>query len=49
MDYLSQSASSSLNQAMEKYEKIREISDNIKQTKQAASNFMNSIAGYNDD
>lgn len=49
IDSVSSSATDAVTTGMEKYEKVREAADNIKQMKQSASEAVNNFAGYNDD
>ena len=49
VDSLSSSATEAVTNSMEKYEKVREATDNIKQVKQATADTLNKFAGYNDD
>ena len=49
LDSISSDATGPVTEGLEKYEKIREATDNIKQAKQAAVKSINSLAGYNDD
>lgn len=46
---ISSSATQSITDAMEKYEKVREVFDTMKQIKNKTSSQINSLAGYNDD
>ena len=49
IDSISSSATDAVTTGMEKYEKVREATDNIKQAKQSAAEALNNFAGYNDD
>jgi hypothetical protein len=49
IDSISSSATNAVTTGMEKYEKVREATDNIKQAKQSAAEIYNNFAGYNND
>lgn len=49
IDSVSSSATDAVTTGMEKYEKVREATDNIKQAKQSAAEAISNFAGYNDD
>lgn len=46
---VTQGATDNITKSLEKYESLREAIDTVKQKKNALSNSLNSLAGYNDD
>jgi hypothetical protein len=47
--YFTAGIANQVNEGLEQYEKIRNIKDKIKTTKEAFNHRLNSLAGYNDD
>lgn len=49
VSYFTAGVASQINEGLEQYERVRDIKDRIKQTKEAFNDKLNSLAGYNDD
>ena len=49
VSYFTAGIASEINEGLEQYEKVRNIKERIKQTKEAFNEKLNSLAGYNDD